>query len=102
MIHENAGDGFPAHPGFTGNSMVSTESLDIRKIVIIFLAKRQVSTKGLQSGIGNLCHTSLGNLTDLSTGLMTLETQKEMLTEIEDRLKFGPRTSLAKFVESGI
>jgi CheY-like chemotaxis protein len=102
MMHGNAGDRFPAHPGFTGNSMDSMESLDIRKIVINFLAKRQVSTQGLPSRITNLCHKSLGNLTDLSTGLMVLETQKEMLTEIEDKLKFGPRASFEKFVESGI
>jgi hypothetical protein len=101
-MHENAGDGFPAELEFTENYMVSMESLDIRKNVIIFLAKRQVSNKGLPTGITNLCQTSLGNLTDLSTGLLELGTQKDMLIETEDKLQFGPRSSFAKFVKSGI
>lgn len=101
-MHENAGVGFPAEPEFSENSMVLMESLDIRKNVIIFLAKSQGSTKRLASGITNFCHTSLGNLTDLSTGLLVLGTQKEMLIEMEDKLQFGPRASYAKFVKFGI
>ncbi len=44
-MHENIGDGFPAEPEFTENSMVSMESLDIRKIVIIFWLKDRSQTK---------------------------------------------------------
>jgi CheY-like chemotaxis protein len=101
-MHENIGDGFPAEPELSENSMVSMESLDIRKNVIIFLAERQVLSKALPSGITNLCQTSLGNLTDPSTGILVLETQKEMLIDIEDKLQFGPRGSFAKFLKSGI